>query len=101
MRTQCGARLGYGQCHRWTARKRRANLRKHGLDFVDAQALFDGRPTYTHPSPRPGERRFVTIGLLTDEFVALIRTERGAFTRLISPRRARDAEKRKYRAVFS
>jgi uncharacterized protein len=71
------------------------------VSISDAQALFDGRPTYTHPSPRSGEHRFVTIGLLNDEFVALIWTERGAFTRLISLRRARDGEKTKYRAVFS
>ena len=44
----------------WDEDKRLANLRKHGLDFVDAEALFDGRLIYTHPSPRFEEQRFVT-----------------------------------------
>ncbi len=28
----------------WDEDKRQANLRKHGLDLIDARALFDGRP---------------------------------------------------------
>jgi uncharacterized protein len=31
--------------------KRRANLRKHGLDFVDAEAVFAG-PTYVFEDDR-------------------------------------------------
>ena len=31
----------------WDESKRLANLQKHGLDFTDGQALFDGRPIYT------------------------------------------------------
>ena len=84
----------------WDEAKRLSNLRKHGLDFVDAEALFDGRPVYTRPSQRSMEQRFVTIGLLNDEFVALIWTKRSTDTRLISLRRARDGEKRTYRALF-
>jgi uncharacterized protein len=80
----------------WDEDKRLANLQKHGLDFVDGR----GRPIYTHPLPRLMEQRFVTIGLLNDQFVALVWTERGTATRLISPRRARDGEERAYRALF-
>jgi uncharacterized protein len=84
----------------WDEDKRLANLQKRGLDFVDGRTLFDGRPIYTHPLPRLMEQRFVTIGLLNDQFVALVWTERGTATRLISPRRARDGEERAYRALF-
>jgi uncharacterized DUF497 family protein len=84
----------------WDEHKRAANLAKHGLDLVDGQALFDGRPHYTYSSPRSGEQRRVSIALLADEFVALVWTERSAATRLISLRRARNGEKRAYRAVF-
>jgi uncharacterized DUF497 family protein len=84
----------------WDENKRAANLAKHWLDLVDGQALFDGRPAYVYQSSRHEERRFVTVGLLAGEFVALIWTERGAAARLISLPRARNGEKRAYRAVF-
>ena len=84
----------------WDETKRAANLAKHGLDLADGQALFDGRPTYVYRSPRGAEARFVTIGVLRDEFVALVWTERVGGTRLISLRRARNGEKRAYSAVF-
>ena len=35
----------------WDEEKRRANLRKHGFDFVDAEEVFDGR-TYTYEDDR-------------------------------------------------
>jgi len=84
----------------WDDTKRAANLAKHDLDLLDGQALFDGRPGYTYSSPRAGEERFVTVGLLDDEFFALVWTERGAAARLISLRRARNGEKRAYSALF-
>ena len=68
--------------------------------LVRGTVLFDGRPRYTYFSPRSGEQRFVSVALVGDEFVALVWTERGAATRLISLRRARNGEKRAYRAVF-
>ena len=60
----------------WDEDKRRANLRKHGVDLIDGRALFDGRPIYTYASPRFEEQRFVTIGLLANEFSALVWTDR-------------------------
>jgi uncharacterized protein len=84
----------------WDERKRAANLAKHGLDLLRGSVLFDGRPHYTYPSLRAGEQRFVSVALVSDEFLALVWTERSAVIRLISPRRARNGEKRAYRAVF-
>jgi uncharacterized DUF497 family protein len=85
----------------WDERKRAMNLRDHGLDLMDATPLFDGRPVYTYPSPRHGEERFVTVGSLVGKFLAVVWTERARSTiRLISFRRARDAEERKYVALF-
>jgi uncharacterized DUF497 family protein len=80
----------------WDEAKRATNIAKHGLDFIDAPTLFDGRPCVTFPSPRAGETRFVTVGRLDGVFVALVWTERGAATRVISFRRARHAEARNY-----
>ena len=84
----------------WDENKRAINLAEHGLDLIDATRLFDGRPVFTYPSPRHGEQRFVTVGQLTSRFFAVVWTERIEAIRLISFRRARDAEERKYRAIF-
>jgi len=35
----------------WDEAKRLANLEKHGVDFLRAQMLFDGRPVITAQSP--------------------------------------------------
>ena len=56
--------------------KREANLRKHGLDPMTGAELFDGRSVFTYPTSRGDEERFVTVGLLADQFVAVVWTER-------------------------
>ena len=49
----------------WGERKRRLNLKNHGLDFVDAPRVFEG-PTFTFEDDRFAydEQRFVTLGFL-------------------------------------
>ena len=49
----------------WDERKRRANLKEHGFDFVDAPRVFEG-PTFTFEDDRfsYGEQRFVTSACL-------------------------------------
>jgi uncharacterized protein len=84
----------------WDDNKRAINLAEHGLDLIDATPLFDGRPVFTYPFPRHGEERFVTVGLLANRFFAVVWTERVEAIRLISFRRARDAEERNYRTIF-
>lgn len=84
----------------WDENKRETNLAKHGLDLAAGTQLFDGRSIYSYSSSRSGENRTVTVGLLVEEFVAVVWVERGASFRLISLRRARDAEKRAYHERF-
>lgn len=85
----------------WDENKRRRNVEKHGIDFVRAQAVFDGRPVYSAPSPRGGEERFITVGELDGRFIAVAWTARGADTvRIISARKARDGEERKHRELY-
>jgi uncharacterized DUF497 family protein len=48
----------------WSAIKRLAVLQERGLDFIDGQLLFDGRPLYTAPSRRGAEMRWLSIGEL-------------------------------------
>ena len=84
----------------WDEATRAVNHGKHQLDLIDGQYLFDGRPVITYASPRGHEARFVTVGLIGRKFYAVVWTERGGATRLISFRRARDGEERAYRARF-
>jgi uncharacterized DUF497 family protein len=73
----------------WDERKRRLNLREHGLDFVDAPRVFEG-PTFTFEDDRFGydERRFVTLGFLAGMVVSLVHTESSSQIHVISFRKA-------------
>ncbi|MEO6080874.1 MAG: BrnT family toxin, partial [Steroidobacteraceae bacterium] len=77
----------------WDEDKRQSNLRDHGLDFVDAQAVFAGL-TFTFEDNRfaYGERRFMTLGLLNGIPVSIAHTETSAEIRVISFRKATDNE---------
>jgi uncharacterized protein len=81
----------------WDEAKRRANLRKHGIDFVDAPKIFQGL-TFTAEDDREayGERRFLTLGLLEDQVVSVAHTERRDEIRIISIRKATKHEARFY-----
>ena len=81
----------------WDETKRLLNLEKHKIDFEDAATIYDGF-VYTFPALRKdcSEERFVSIGLLCGIEIAIVFTPRGGKRRIISSRRARDAERRKY-----
>jgi uncharacterized DUF497 family protein len=82
----------------WDDVKRRANIAKHGIDFIGAQEAFDGRPVYQYPSSFPDEARRVTVAQLGTKFIAVVWMWRDEdLIRIISARSARDGEKRKYR----
>jgi uncharacterized DUF497 family protein len=73
----------------WDEKKRTLNLAKHGIDFRDGAAVFDG-PLVTVEDAREdyGEPRYVALGLLADIVVSLTYTERGDRIRIISMRKA-------------
>jgi len=73
----------------WDEAKRRANLRKHGLDFADVEQVLAGI-TYTIEDRRfeYGERRFITFGMLRDTVVVMAHTETPVTLRVISMRKA-------------
>lgn len=83
----------------WDEAKRLSNVEKHGLDFEDAKAMFDGRAFVSLISARNDETRFVTTAELDGLLYTVIWTDRSKAIRIISMRRARDAEEREYRAV--
>lgn len=73
----------------WDERKRRANLRTHALDFMDARRVFAGSTfTFEDGRFRYEERRFVTLGFLGAVEVAMVHTETLIEIRVISFRKA-------------
>ena len=81
----------------WDEDKRLANIKNHGIDFIDVSEVFDG-DVFTIEDDRYsyGEQRFVTFGLLKGLVVAVVNTDRGEFIRIISIRKATKNEYRSY-----
>ena len=81
----------------WDEVKRRANYAKHGLDFRDAEKVFQGI-TLTAEDDRQdyAEKRFISLGLLEDMVVVVVYTERSEKTRIISMRKANQKERKGY-----
>ncbi|HWG87795.1 MAG TPA: BrnT family toxin [Candidatus Acidoferrales bacterium] len=77
----------------WSERKRSLNIKQHGLDFVDAPAVFGGL-TFTFEGDRfsYNEQRFVTLGLLAGVPVSIVHTETAHEIRIISFRQATHRE---------
>lgn len=81
----------------WHEPKRASNLREHGLDFADAEHVFEGL-TFTFEDVRFDyrERRFLTLGLLAGVPVSIAHTETEYEIHLISFRKATKREARRY-----
>ena len=73
-----------------------ANLRKHGIDFVEAQALWLDADLMGLPARCESEDRFLFIGMISGRHWSAIVTYRDEMIRLISVRRARQREVRAY-----
>jgi uncharacterized DUF497 family protein len=85
----------------WHEDKRLANSVKHGVSFEDAAFAFDGRRCVEVASDRFGEMRHARTALVNNVMITVVWTPRGSVVRLISARRARDVEKRRYYAYFA
>jgi uncharacterized protein len=72
--------------------KSQANKRKHGIDFVEAQALWFDETFVEIPARTEDEPRFVVVGMISDKHWSAVITYRGERVRLISVRRARVEE---------
>jgi hypothetical protein len=83
--------------YEWDEQKRLSNARKHGIDFQDAVAIFEG-DTVTVEDDRfdYGERRFVSLGRLQGRVIVVVHTEQDQVTRIISARKATKYEQRIY-----
>jgi uncharacterized DUF497 family protein len=81
----------------WHEPKRISNLKKHGLDFADAEQVFSG-PTMTQPDHRfhYEEARFSTLGMLGARVIMISHTETGDEIHVISMRKAERYEQESY-----
>ncbi len=81
----------------WDENKRLSNIRKHGIDFLDVEIIFeqdtviieDNRLNYD-------EKRWLALGLLKERVVVVVYTERHPKLRIISIRKATKYEQRVY-----
>lgn len=72
--------------------KSQANLLKHGIHFIDAQALWDDPSLLEVPAKLEDEPRYLIIGLIQGKYWSAIITYRGSNVRLISVRHSRTEE---------
>ena len=83
----------------WDETKRRSILAERGLDLSDCGEIFEGlRVDILDDRIDYGEIRFITFGLLKNRLCAVVWTQRGDTTHLISLRKANDREQKKYTA---
>ena len=68
------------------------NKEKHGIDFIEAQMLWEDPDLIEIPAKTAGEPRFLVIGLILGKHWSGIITYRGEKIRIISIRRSRPEE---------
>lgn len=73
-------------------RKSLSNLEKHGIDFIDAQALWSDSDLLEIHARTEDEPRLLVIGLIDSKHWAAVITYRGETIRIISVRCAREEE---------
>ena len=85
----------------WDPGKAAANVRKHGVQFAEARAVFDDdyAVTIKDVASDPDEERFVTIGIgIKGRVLAVVYCYRAGNIRIISARTAGWAERQQYEA---
>jgi uncharacterized DUF497 family protein len=74
------------------AEKSDSNRAKHGIDFLEAQSLWNDPMLLEIPAKTEDEPRFLVIGQIEGRHWSAVITYRGSNVRLISVRRARTEE---------
>jgi uncharacterized DUF497 family protein len=76
-----------------------SNRDKHGIDFIDAQMLWENE-YIEQPSDYVGENRTEYIGKIKGKYWFAVATKRNGKLRIISVRRARKYEREEYDKEF-
>ena len=74
------------------SRKSHSNMEKHGLDFVEAQELWQDPKRLIEPARTIDEPRYMIVGMLGDKHWSAFFTNRDDRIRIISVRRSRRKE---------
>jgi hypothetical protein len=72
--------------------KSQTNLLKHGINFIDAQALWNDSSLLEIPAKTEDKPRFLMVGIIDGMYWSAVITYRGTNIRLISVRRSRTEE---------
>ena len=72
--------------------KSKTNKNKHGIDFIDAQVLWDDPDLLEIPAKTTDEPRFLVVGKIGDKHWSGIINYPNENIRIISVRRARNEE---------
>jgi hypothetical protein len=81
----------------WNEKKRESNVKKHGIDFLDAQKAFDNHhltvqdTRFDYP-----EERFLTLGIISGVVIFIAHTENEFLIKIISARKATKNEQKIY-----
>ena len=72
--------------------KNQANLKKHGIDFVEAQLLWNDPRLLEIPAKTEDEPRYLVVGVINNKHWSAVITYRETNVRLVSVRRSRTEE---------
>lgn len=79
--------------------KSQTNLEKHGVDFKQAQAIWEDENRLEIPARTVDEARFLVIGMVAGKCWSAVITYRGDNIRIISIRRSRIEEVALYESI--
>ena len=82
----------YTMYFEFDSQKSQSNKEKHGIDFREAQALWDDSDLVEIPAKTSDEPRFLVIGRISGEHWSVVITYRREKIRIISVRKARKEE---------
>lgn len=74
------------------AAKSESNRAKHGIDFLEAQSLWNDPMLVEIPAKTDDEPRFLVVGMIDGKHWSAVIAYLGPHVRLISVRRARTEE---------
>ena len=73
-------------------RKSQINQKKHGIDFIEVQALWNDSDRIEIPAKTIDEDRFLIIGKISEKHWSTITTYQNEKIRIVSVRRSRKEE---------
>ena len=83
----------------YDSQKSQSNSRKHGINFDEAQSIWDDENRLEIPARITDEPRYLVIGIIEGKFWSAVITYRGENVRIISVRRSRDEEIELYESL--